>query len=378
MPGQLMRRVLGICAVVLLGGAAFLSAQAASSKQKLDDMVASSRKEVRTGENLKLPASGDWHARYTDADFPVVKKVDDNVYLYQMPHPGIKGWLVNSLIVITTDGVVIVEGQMNGAKLVESVRKLTPQPIKYLIVGSPHGDHGETQMAAMPGADKITFIGHAITKWWFENDAKIPNRSGQLPNIVAINDVVGALPEDPKKAPPHLTKVLKVGDEEFDIMFMGRGHAGPDLETYLPKHRLLWLSESFESRQLPSMGDSSYPSEWIAMLKEAAVMKNVHNYMGAHGFMDSPAINKQELVNDIRVLEQTFAEGKRLHDAGIAIEEVPKHWHFGDNADLFFADAALPNITAIYWELDNKLPGCPPCRPRRWQGGGDTAVLPAK
>jgi hypothetical protein len=208
-------------------------------------------------------------------------------------HPGIKGWLVNSLIVITMDGVVVVEGQMNGVKLVEEVKKLTPQPIKYLIVGSPHGDHGETQMASMPGADKMTFIGHAITKWWFENDANIPNRSGQLPNIVTINEVVGALPDDPKKAPPHVT-------------------------------------------------------------------------------------NKQELINDIRVLEQTYAEGKRLHDAGIPIEDVPRHWHFGENATLFFADAALPDITAIYCELDHKLPACPPCRPRRWQGGGDTAQLPVK
>jgi hypothetical protein len=378
MPGQFTRGYLGVLVVLALSGGALLSAQVASSRQKLDAVLASSNKEVRTGDNLKLPPSGDWQVRYKETDFPVVKKIGDNLYLFQMPHPGIKGWLINSLIVITTDGVVVIEGQMNGAKLVDEVKKLTAQPIKYLIVGSTHGDHGETQMASMPGADKITFIGHAITKWWFENDAKIPNRSGQLPNIVKINEVVGVLPEDPKKAPPHVTKVLKVGNEEFDIMFMGRGHAGPDLETYLPKHKLLWLSESFESRQLPSMGDSSYPSEWIAMLKEAALMKNVDNYLGAHGFMDSPAINKEELINDIRVLEQTYAEGKRLHDAGIPIEEVPKHWHFGENAELFFADAALPNITAIYWELDNKLPPCPPCRPRRWQGGGDRAQLPVK
>jgi len=355
-----------------------LSAQAATSRQKLDALIASSDQEVRTGDNLKLPPGGDWHARYKESDFPVVKKVDDSVFLYQMPHPTIKGWLVNSLIVVTTDGVVIVEGQTDGVKLVEAAKKLSLLPIKYLIVGSPHGDHGEMQMASMPGADKITFIGHAITKWWFENDSKIPNRSGELPNIVKINEVVGGLPEDPTKPPPHITKVLKLGNEEFDIMFMGRAHAGPDLQTYMPRHKILWLSESFESRQLPSMGDSSYPSEWIAMLKEAALMKNVDNYLGAHGFMDSPAINKEELVNDIRVLEQTFTEGKRLRGMGIRIDEVPKYWHFGSNATLFFADAALPDITAIYWELENKLPGCPPCRPRRWQGGGDTAVLPAR
>src|SRR5215467_675492 len=206
-----------IFAILGVAGATLLSAQAATSRQKLDAIVASSDKEVRTGDNLKLPPSGDWHARYKESDFPVVKKVDDNVYLYQMPHPTIKGWLVNSLIVVTTDGVVIIEGQTDGVKLIEATKKLSLLPIKYLIVGSPHGDHGEMQMASMPGADKITFIGHAITKWWFENDSKIPNRSGELPNIVKINDVVGALPEDPTKAPPHSTKVLKLGNEEFDI-----------------------------------------------------------------------------------------------------------------------------------------------------------------
>ena len=73
---------------------------------------------------------------------------------------------------------------------------------------------------------------------------------------------------------------------------------------------------------------------------------------------------------------------RAVHLAGdarqVEIEDVPKHWHFGENAELYFADAALPDITAIYWELDHKLPPCPPCRPRRWQGGGDTAQLPVK
>src|SRR6202521_570862 len=118
MRGQFTRRHVGVQIVLALSAAAFLSAQVASSKQKLDAVLASSNKEVRTGENLKFPPSGDWHARYKDADFPVVKKIGDNVYLYQMPHPGIKGWLINSLIVITMEGVVVVEGQMNGVKLV--------------------------------------------------------------------------------------------------------------------------------------------------------------------------------------------------------------------------------------------------------------------
>ncbi|HEY2163286.1 MAG TPA: hypothetical protein VGH04_04815, partial [Gemmatimonadaceae bacterium] len=122
MNARFMRRWIGLVVILAASSsAALLYGQVATSRQELDKIVKSSDREVRTGENLKLPASGDWRARYQETDFPVVKKVDDSVYLFQMPHPGIKGWLVNSLIVITGDGVVIIEGQMNGAKLVEAV-----------------------------------------------------------------------------------------------------------------------------------------------------------------------------------------------------------------------------------------------------------------
>jgi cyclase len=353
---------------LLFVGAPALPAQAIKPGQNIDAVIASSKYDTRTGENLQLPPGGDWHVRWKESDFPVIKKVAENVYLYQAPHNS-PGWITNSLIVVTTAGVVVLDGQGRVGemqRMVDEVKKLTPQPIKYIVVGSTHGDHGETTFSSMPGVDQVTFIGHAITKVWFEEDAKIPDRSGQPRDIVKITDIVGSLPPDPTKPAPHVTKVLKVGGEEFRIMYMGRGHAGPDLETYLPKEKILWMSETFESRQVPSMGDSSYPSEWIALLKEAAVMKDVDNYLGAHGFMDSPAVNKEEFINSIRTLEAVYAEGKRLHDAGISIEDVPKNWHFGPYAHDFFNDAALPDITAVYMELEGKLPPCPLCRPRRY------------
>jgi glyoxylase-like metal-dependent hydrolase (beta-lactamase superfamily II) len=214
-----------------------LFAQAIRPGENLDAVLASSKYDVRTGENLQLPRGGDWHVRWTEADFPVVKKVADNVYLYQAPH-NTPGWITNSLIVITTAGVVVLDGQGRAGemtRMVDEIKKLTPQPIKYIVVGSPHGDHGETAFSSMPGVDQVTFIGHAITKEWFEADAKIPDKSGKLRDIVKITDIVGSLPPDPREPAPHVTKVLKVGNTELRIMYMGRGHSGPDLETYLPK-----------------------------------------------------------------------------------------------------------------------------------------------
>jgi hypothetical protein len=372
------RSLIGVLSVLALAAAPMASAQAIKPGENIDKVLASSKFDVVTGENLNLPRSGDWHARWKETDFPVIRKLAENVYLYQAMHNA-PGWITNSLIVVTSDGVVVLDGQGRAGemqRMVEEVKKLTPQPIKYIVVGSPHADHGENLFATTPGVDQITFVGHAITKVWFEHDAITPDRNGVIHPIPPITNTVGEIPEDPTKPPPHVTKVMKIGGEEFDILYRGRGHAGPDLETYLPKEKILWMSEGFESRQIPSMGDSSYPREWIAMLKELAVMKNVDNYLGAHGFMDSPAINKEEYLNNIRTIQFVFDEGKRLHDAGVPITDVPNKWHFGPHAHDFFSDSALPDITAVYMDLDGTLPPCPMCRPRRYTA--DRAAPPAE
>src|SRR5262249_15656513 len=139
----LKRQCLGASLFALVATPAILSSQAVRSGQSLDAVIASAKGDVRTGENLKLPPGGDWHGRWKESDFPVVTKVAENIYLYQAPH-NFPGWITNSLIIVTTEGVVILDGQSSVKemeRLVGEVKKLTPQPIKFLVVGSTHGDH---------------------------------------------------------------------------------------------------------------------------------------------------------------------------------------------------------------------------------------------
>ena len=80
----------------------------------------------------------------TAADFPRTTKLADNVYAYEQIDPTKRTVTVNNLIVITTAGVLIAESQGtvdNVKRLVADIATLTPQPIKYIVVGSEHGDH---------------------------------------------------------------------------------------------------------------------------------------------------------------------------------------------------------------------------------------------
>ena len=59
-----------------------------------------------------------------------------------------------------------------------------------------------------------------------------------------------------------------MGGEEFQILFLGRAHTGGDLSVYLPKEKILFLSETFLNRVFPAMR-SAYPSEWLAALEQS-------------------------------------------------------------------------------------------------------------
>src|SRR5712691_7727023 len=78
------------------------------------------------------------------SDFPRLTKLADNVYAYEQLDPTKRGLTVNNLIVVTTGGVLVADGQGtvdNVRRLVSDIATITLQPIKYVVVGSEHGDH---------------------------------------------------------------------------------------------------------------------------------------------------------------------------------------------------------------------------------------------
>ena len=38
-----------------------------------------------------------------------------------------------------------------------------------------------------------------------------------------------------------------MGDTEIDVLFLGRAHTGGDLEVYLPREKILFMSEVFST-----------------------------------------------------------------------------------------------------------------------------------
>src|SRR3954471_11280951 len=245
-------------------------------------------------------------------DFPRVTKLAENVFAFEQIDPTKRTVTVNNLIVVTQQGVLIAEGQgtrENVQRLVAAVAKITPQPIKYVVVGSEHGDHTAGDSAFPSG---VTFLVHPFSRANFER--QVQDRRPDGPKFNPYSETVDS------------TRVLRLGGTEIQILFLGRAHTGGDLEVYLPGEKILFMSEVFSNRIFPSMANS-YPTEWIKTLQRAESM-DVRVYVPAHGFVDSAAILNEEERNYRHALEQIIAEGTRLHAAGVPIDAAPASANF--------------------------------------------------
>src|SRR5215510_7651121 len=88
---------------------------------------------------------------------PQVKKLADGVYA----RVG-NNFESNAGIILTQDGVVLIDSGHNaieGRKLLEVVKKLTPMPVRLLIDTEPHPDHTTAHFVFSPPAVVIAAAG---------------------------------------------------------------------------------------------------------------------------------------------------------------------------------------------------------------------------
>jgi len=277
---------------------------------------------VRTGDPSKRG--------YKDADFPRVKKLAEGVYSYeQLRSAGTEKFTTVSLFVVTSAGVLVADGQGSveeTQRLIAEIAKITPNPIKHVVIGSDHGDHTGGNAAFPPDV-----------KYW-------------------IHPTSHAILKIPLAQVVFEWTAIDLGGTEIQIRFLGRAHTGGDLSVYLPREKILFMSEAFMNRIFPAMR-SAYPSEWVKTI-EAAQRFDVTTFVPGHGFVDSPAVLKEELETFRKAIVKVIAEGLRLKTAGLEVEAAVEQAKFGDleGWTLRSSQGAIA-IRRVFLELEGKLGG---------------------
>ena len=150
------------------------------------------------------------------------------------------------------------------------------------------------------------------------------------------------------------SKTLSLGGETIQILFLGRAHTGGDLSVYLPRRKILFLSETFLNRVFPAMR-SAYPGEWQKALDRAEAM-NADLYIPGHGFTESGPVSKEELRAYHHALDAVIAEATRLHRAGVTVDDAIKQAKWGEYASWTLSSSQRPiAIRKVYEELNGQL-----------------------
>jgi glyoxylase-like metal-dependent hydrolase (beta-lactamase superfamily II) len=276
------------------------------------------------------------------SDFPRTVKVTDNVYTYEDFHPGAEKFTTTNMFVVTNDGVLVADGQTSPETtkgLVEAIAKVTPKPIKYVVICSDHGDHTGGNISFPAG---VTYIIHPNSKATLEAQEASPRfKAGSW-----------KLPADAVVVPE--SKTITLGGEQMEVKFLGRAHTGGDLAVYLPKEKILFMSEIFLNRVFPAMR-SAYPTEWLGALKKAEAM-DVNIYIPGHGFTEKGPESKVELHDYDQAMHAVVAESTRLYKAGVPVDEAVKQANWGEYGSWTLASSQGPiAIKKVYEELSGKL-----------------------
>ncbi len=275
------------------------------------------------------------------SDFPRTKELAPGVYSYEALRSGNTASYMTtvSLVVVTNDGVLVADGQgsdKDTAQMVEVIKGLTPQPIKYVIVCSDHGDHTNGNAAFKAAYPDVVFV------------------SSQ-----ASQKVMASKPNPPTETVAD-KRVIKMGKTNIEVLNLGRAHTGGDLTVYVPAGKVLFLGEVYFHRLFPAMR-TAFPSEWLATIKRAQAM-NANWVIPGHGFVDDQQTMKDELEEYRKSLEYVVGEAKRLHDAKVPCVSatdceaaVKAHWGPYASWSLKYGQEGLDTFR-VYQELDGQLP----------------------
>ena len=238
----------------------------------------------------------------------------------------------------------------------QAIRGVTDKPVKWYVFGSDHGDHTGGN-SVLP--KDLTFVIHPTSRAQLEKDAATV--MGQ--NLKAAAEAIQKGAQPPTPRPPVLVppsamtgdrEVIDIGGMEVQVLFLGRAHTGGDLAVYLPKQRLLFMSEIYLNRVFPAMR-SAYPTEWVKAIDRALAM-DIDRYVPGHGFVEEPKIAREELVTYENAVKAVIAEVTRLHRLGLSVDDAVKQANWGPYADWYLREQQAPiAVRKVYEELEGKL-----------------------
>jgi glyoxylase-like metal-dependent hydrolase (beta-lactamase superfamily II) len=249
-----------------------------------------------------------------------ITKLAEDVYLFRHQSH-------QAIFVVTPQGVIVTDPISTEAAtwLNTEIKKLTNQPVRYVIYSHNHNDH---ITGGKVFAGQALFVSHSAAR------PKILNAS------------------DPDTPVPDLTFTdrmsIDLGGTRVELIYTGRNHSDNSLVVLLPEHKLLFAVDFIpvEAVAYRTMRDS-YPDDWIDSLKQVERL-DFETLAPGHG-----KIGKKEHVRLFReYLEELRAAVNEQIQKGASLEETKKSVRLLKYEQWYgYSDWFMENVEGMYRHL---------------------------
>lgn len=244
-------------------------------------------------------------------------QVADRVWFVQgataLGSPANRNFISNAGFIVTDDGVVVIDALGSPTlanELLAEIRRVTPQPVRYVIVTHYHADHIYGLQAFK--AAGATVIAHGAGREYLNSDTAQKrleaSRQELAPWIDRNTRLVGA-----DRWLDDEQTTLRVGTFDIVIRHVGPAHTAEDLVVFAPQLGVLFSGDLFFRGRIPFVGQAD-SRLWIASL-ERLIDYKPRVVIPGHGPASTDPMADLVLTRDYLVyLRRTMGEAARNMD----------------------------------------------------------------
>jgi glyoxylase-like metal-dependent hydrolase (beta-lactamase superfamily II) len=261
------------------------------------------------------------HAQFGNAPSKLntIKITDDLFVIHNDFVPG------NTTALITNEGVLLVDDkfEVDFPNIVAEVKKLTNQPIKYVVNTHHHGDHSGS-------------------------NAKLQGMNAQVvaSEQARENMVDGKMPGLPTMVFDHRAHIY-IGGKNVELYHFGRAHTNGDVVVLFPAQRTLAAGDMFtygdDVPELIDYAGGGSAKEWTPTL-DSALQLDFDNVVPGHG----PLVKKADMR---KFRDSTLRFRNRVHElvtekkSRADIEKVMRsEFHWADLHVMLSLDGAIAEM----------------------------------
>lgn len=240
-------------------------------------------------------------------------KLNENSYYFygkeEYFSPSNGGDIANVSFIVTKNSVILIDTGSSyeyGLQIKEEIKKITPNPIKYIINTHHHPDHFLGNSAFESDIFATTYTVNEITQ------------NGDLYIVNLVNIIQSAMKDTKIKAPNKElnTKTLDLDGYKLEILYLD-GHTKSDVAVFDLQTKILYSADLVFYKRTPATAHANI-KKWIKSLQELEQI-DYSLLVSGHGVATTSKEPIKENISYLKFLDETLKESAKK---GLDIYEI--------------------------------------------------------